>query len=72
MSTDRHPHQESREEEKPKLTWREVFDCNHKAWPHMGACAAHAHGGGYEYFCWNGRIYTVYGSDTELLAKDIK
>lgn len=54
-------------------TWREIFDSNHKRWGHMGECAAHAYGGGYKFYCWNGRIYHVCsGTDTGLLVDDIK
>ena len=52
-------------------SWREIFDSNHKSWGHMGMCCAHAYDGGYKFFCWNGRIYHVYGDDTGLTVDDI-
>lgn len=56
-----------------ELTWRQVFDSYAKPgrWRHMDECAAYAYNGGYMYFNWNGRIYTVTGTDTGLLTEDV-
>ena len=55
-----------------QLTWRDVFDCNKTRLGHMGLYLRLAYDAGYEYICWNDHIFNVYGTDTGLLAKDVK
>lgn len=40
-----------------KLTWRDVFDTNKRWYGYIGQAAEESNDIGYEYFCWNDRIY---------------
>lgn len=55
-----------------ELTWRDVFDTEHKRWPHLSTAMEAALQAGYLYLCWNGRIYTINGKDTGLFTTDVR
>jgi len=58
-------------------TWKNILYSNHSRYASLHAAAKTAHKIGYDYLCWNDRIYHVYFNntirldDTRLTAEDI-
>jgi len=55
------------------MTWRNIFDTNHKYWGHIQVALEAARNCGYKFMCWNGNILeTVNGADTGIKVEDVK
>lgn len=57
---------EARAPQRPRITWRDVFDTSKRHWESIGAAQKKAKETGYLLLCWNGDVYPVeapYRSD---------
>jgi hypothetical protein len=56
-----------------QMTWRHIFDTNHRYWGHIKVALEAASNCGYKFMCWNGHILeTVNGADTGIKVEDVK
>lgn len=53
------------------MSWKIVFNTDLHHYGHIAAACKKAKECGYQYFCFNGRVYEVDGKDTGLTDKDL-
>lgn len=51
-----------------KLTWKDVFNSDHRHWGWVGTAFDAAREAGYSYFSWNGCVYSCTGFTKEKVC----
>ena len=51
-----------------KLTWKDVFNSDYRYWDWIGDARDAAGHAGYNYFSWNGYVYTCTGFTVEKVC----
>ena len=54
------------------MSWKYVFNSSLKHWGHITICRQHVKASGYDYYIWNGWVYSVTSEKrTEYLETDL-
>lgn len=68
-------YEEKEEFSKEVISWKDVFNTDHKHYGHILNCWEIVKQTGYKFFTWNGILYRVEGNDfhaTAILVSDVK